>query len=443
LVSVNLIDENVDPKLKEVLASKGPDIPNAQNAYFSMVALTAPSGENIHSTGIRVINEHRKNVDEKSAAERPTLEGLLGSDTLEFVGALDEACYPEEALPCYRFCCVSRPALTKLIDANQELLRRYQTLYAYPYYRDFSEAIFAPSDILKIHRLKLARVTALALDGETTTAIQAIQRDLGFWRNILTSEINAILYSLTGVAISNNLNLLSEILLTTQLTDTDRQLLADTLSPLTTAEKAIDRVMSAELRQLDKLNRRLDDSYDELAPGIESSALQKVAVQIFYRPNATLNFAYAQFARVVRDRGSLPQPPDSRFWKPDRERWAFEYLYNPIGKLVTDWVTRYPFVLDSGLRADSRYRLVALQLKLLDSKTPESEVDEFIATASPYFSNPFTGEKIEWDGKEKRLLIRVPDFKYTDEIWVEYCEPHAQPDTTEQAEHASRLGNCA
>ena len=50
------------------------------------------------------------------------------------------------------------PALAKLVGANQELLRRYESLYAYPYYRESAETFFGLSDVLKIQ----TRDTALS-----------------------------------------------------------------------------------------------------------------------------------------------------------------------------------------------------------------------------------------------------------------------------------------
>ena len=443
LVSINLFDEDIDPNLKKILSSNELDIPDSQNAFFSMVALTAPAGEDIHNAGIRAVNEYQKSRDEAGASGRETLDDLLGSDALEFAGDFGEACFPKKGPPCMRFCCASRTALTKLTDANQELLRRYESLYEYPYYHESSETFFGLSDVLRIHRLKLAEVADSFTEGKTNEALQAIQKDIGFWRRLLGSEMNAIMYSVVGIAISNNLNLLSESLLTAKLTDSDRRLIQDVLLPLTDAEKSVHGVMVAEIRQLHKFNRRLPNSYAELAPGIQSSVLQEIVVQIFYRPNATLNFSYSEFARMIRDRDSLPYPADSSYWTSDRELDAAEYLYNPIGKIITDWVRRYPFALDASFRADARYRLIELQLKLRDSEIPESKVNEFLVAAPAYFTNPFTGEKIQWEGDKKRLVIRVPHPRYPDEIWVEYCDRPESPMTSQQADKERRLGYCA
>ena len=142
----------------EIPSSNEPDIPDSQNAFFSMVALTAPAGVDIHNAGIRAVNEYQKSRAEAGASGRETLDDLLVSDALEFAGGSDKVCFPKEGPPCTRFCCASRPALAKLVGANQKLLRRYESLYAYPYYRESAETFFGLSDVLKIQ----TRDTALS-----------------------------------------------------------------------------------------------------------------------------------------------------------------------------------------------------------------------------------------------------------------------------------------
>lgn len=443
VVGINLVDEDIDPNVRVILFSNETDFLDSQNAYFSMLALKAPAGEDIHNAGIRLVNKYRESLADVGTADRERSDSLFGSDGLEFAGDLDEICFPKAGPPCRRFCCASRPELAKLIDANQELLRRYESLYKYPYYRASAEVFFGLTGILRIHRLKLAGLADSLTEGRAPEVLQAIQKDIGFWRRLLGSEMSATTYALVGIAISNNLNLLSDLILRTRLTNSDRQLVEEILLPLTDKEKSVDGVMVAELRQLHEFNRRLPNSYGQLAPGIRSSVLQKLMVWIFYRPNATLNSFHSEFSRMIRDRETLPHPSDSSYWSSDRELDAAEYLYNPIGKVITDWVRRYPHALDASLRADARYRLIALQLLLHDSQIPEAEVDEFLSAASAYFRNPFTGERIQWEAEKKRLVIRVPNPRYSDEIWVEYCDRPESPETTPNVENELRLGFCA
>lgn len=442
LVGFNLFDEDLDPNVRDILSSNVAEPPDGENAFFSMLALSAPAGEEIHTAGIRVVNKYQKSLGEADEPERELPDTLFGSNALEFAGDLDGICLPREGPPCLRFCCAPRTALAKLIADNDELLRRYESLYTYPYYHAGEKALFGHSDVLKLQRLKLAEIADSHSEGQTHEALQAIQKDIGFWRSILGSEMNAVFYSLVGVAVSNNLILLSELLLSAELSDLDQKLLEEILLPLTDKEKSVNGIMVAEIRQLHSFNRSFPDSYDQLAPGNQPSILRKLAVRIFYRPNATLNFFHSEFSRMIRNRETLPHPPDSNYWRSDSELDAAEYLYNPIGKAITDWMRRYPQALDASLRADSRYRLVALQLQLRDSQIPEAEVDEFLLAAPAYFTNPFTGEKIQWEGEKKRLIIRVPNPRYIDEIWVDYCNRSESLETSAQAENESRLGYC-
>lgn len=423
LIIFNLFDEEIDPEVERILASSEPDIPPSQNAFFSMLAITAPSGENIHSAGRKLATEYRANADRVDAKEQATPTDSFGDESLEFVGDFNEICYPRDGPPCLKFCCASELALAEAMKVNQKLLSRYESLYRFRTYYDTASALLVPNDVLTIHRLKLAQIADAHASGDTTGALQSISRDIGFWRGILTSEMNAIVHTVVGLAISNNLNLLSEIMLTNRLSDSDWLLIDEILSPLTKAEKSIEGVMIAELRQWQNFNRHLDDNIEQLAPGIESPTLRKIAARTLYSPVATLNFGYAQFKKAIRNLESLPHPANSAHWEAEEELGIADYFYNPIGKVLTDWIGRFPAALNSAHRADARYRLVALQAKLLRAKVPESQVSEFLLTAPEYFSNPFTGEKIIWESTEQRLAIHVPNPRYTDRIWINYKGP--------------------
>ncbi len=181
LILINFFDEDLDPKAAAYGAPRAASVPDAENAYFAMIAMNAADGADgiayaraWHNEVKAAANENRKeNLPEPTRAKRPVLCDSRHTACLTFIR--DK---PDE--------------IAQQLEAYKEDLVRYETLLGYQRFEevvDFQMRVESSlpsySGLMNAQRAYLLR-TGLDLEaGKLEVAVVALEREFAFQRLLL------------------------------------------------------------------------------------------------------------------------------------------------------------------------------------------------------------------------------------------------------------------
>jgi hypothetical protein len=165
-------DEPLNPQARAWLDEPAP---TDSTAYYQLLGLDAPAGQDPQTVGRQLVQAHRQWRAEHSLSDPMP---AAAADRIELPGT--ELCGLDEA-GCLEQLREDRAALAELLVRHGELLRRYEQLLALDDYRTLSQpsmdeplANFTTLD--RANRLRGAQALALALDGRGNEALAACSR---------------------------------------------------------------------------------------------------------------------------------------------------------------------------------------------------------------------------------------------------------------------------
>jgi hypothetical protein len=201
-------DEPLDPQAKAWLAE--PEASADSAAYYQLLGLDAPAGQEPQAVGRRLVQAHRH-----WRAQHDLTESMAAVDSqrIELPGA--ELCALGEG-NCLQQLREDRAALAELLVRHGELLRRYEQLLALDDYSSLSQpsmdeplANFTTLD--RANRLRAAQALALALDGRGDEALAALQQDVRLLRGWLARADSLILKMMLARQLGNDLDVIAAL----------------------------------------------------------------------------------------------------------------------------------------------------------------------------------------------------------------------------------------
>lgn len=179
-------------------------------AYFQLLGLDAPAGQEPQAVGRQLLQAHRQWRAQHDLSEPMA---AVASERIELPGA--ELCMLGEG-DCVQRLREDRAVLAELLVRHGELLRRYETLLALQDYRSLSQssmdeplANFTTLD--RANRLRAAQALALALDGRGDEALAALQQDVRLLRGWLARADNLILKMMLARQLGNDLDAIAAL----------------------------------------------------------------------------------------------------------------------------------------------------------------------------------------------------------------------------------------
>ena len=135
-------------------------------------------------------------------------------------------------------------------------------------------------------------------------------------------------------------------------------------------------------------------------------------IRHFLKVNASHNYFYER----IRQQLAVFAAPDEEFRskleayeRRYTERFSWDLAYNPVGKLV---LMRHAGFMESQghCRAlTGLLRLASLQFGIHKEHIADADIPKFISASGPKYANPLTGKPMQWNEKERQLVMLGTD----------------------------------
>lgn len=411
LFAINSFDQTRNPEIAAFVAGQHEAVKDEDNAYFAVIGLTAPRGKDIHEAGESRFQRYESFRKSHPRAERLDLQFLLGPDTLGFKGDDPDLWLYLEPESCItnRIRCPSDNSVRDLLAANDELLRRYLTLYKYPRFYDTSYIFSGYTELIQLNKLLAARAMLDAKSGRLGRALESLGENLRFLRRALKDHHGFVTNASLQVAFGFTAGTLAEIVHLYPKAVEMRAFPRDAVEP--EGEPACN-LSAAYADELEGLAEYLSQPLGAERDGGFGGAFTGFLVRHFLKVNASHNYFYER----IKQQLALFAAPDGEF-QAKREayerryakRLSWDLIYNPVGKLVL--MRRAGFMeLQGHCRAlTGLLRLASLQFGIHKGHIADADIAEFISASGPKYANPLTGKPMLWDERERQLVMLGAD----------------------------------
>lgn len=453
LVVINARDEALDPGIASFTSDPRPPVPDAENAFFTLLAFDAPEEMDAHAEGVAWVEQHEAVVKQDPYANEyaPARFQLDPRYTSNILGGMDMTylvCNVDSN--CDRWRTTDDFVLRSYLARYGTELKRYESLYAFPHYRITETPTKAMKltrnmkgfRVDKMHQIEMVRVALALRDRKVNEALVILARDTAFWRMVLAETSDKDTKWDAADMIVENMHFLGDIIPMGQLNESGEKAIEAMLQPLTAQEMDLRPVMRREFM----ISRNVIEGF---AHGGEWQKYRKLHIwymlkmlkdpkdtwvedaddlyyRMFYQPNATVNRAY-RYATSVVDLASLPSMEyalrmrtsgcvrtlfgmndrncETKIFGEDKEQWVGG-LYNPLGKYF-GFQDRLGYVvrMTNLYNLQGYIRLLTLQFRAKQANVTGEELDAFIAKAGGDLYNPYTGQRMQYNKSTRKLYF--------------------------------------
>ncbi len=410
-VAINLFDESLDPQAAAYGKPRAPRVPDAENAYFALLAIDAPAGANSMAYAKTWLDEARAAAHERRPPLRPQREQAKRPDPCD---PLDRSCFTvvrENAG-------VIRGQLAMLagdLERYEALIssRRFDEVLDYPF---GLESDFPPyASLARAQRAYLLRIALDFESGRVEKAVAALERELAWQRLFLTESRLLVSKMVAARNYWRDLMFVRSLLeaasakLVPQLPRLQRM-----LRPLDEAVQSLPRVVETEFGSVGAAYSGISPDRDDIRQMI---GWYVSGTALLYQPKATMNHAYRYYSKLADQVFAAPAHRVLAESKAFSESWHdlpwWRYIYNPVGKMLMS--VAMPAWEDCPLRMhdlDALNRLVGLRVELLVSEATAGQVAERVAASAPRFYDPYSRNPMTWDGEKKRLYFEARSKRF-------------------------------
>ena len=412
VLALNAFDERLDANAATMGEPRAASVLEAQNGYLAVIAMGAADGADGTAYAQAWLAEARTAAGENRPEKQPQATraqraALCDSTQTSCLTALQD----------------NLDSVGARLDTYGEDLARYEKLIDYRAYEEILDYRFSLESQFPRYaamggaqRAWLARAALAAQAGKVDAALTAVERDMAFQRVMLRDSRTLIGRMVAAANYSRDLAFLAD-LLQTSLGDLKPHAprLTAMLKPIDRASLNMDALIETEFGAMKQLLK------DPAAAGKgQSGFLETLGVRLLrllYRPNATVNAAFADYMQI---RESLRKPPATLTRNLDTQNKAaddaesglalLDYIVNPVGKTLVK--IAMPSFSAYALRLhdlDAMNRLLGLGAEIIAADVGAEDIAEFVSKSDARFFDPYSGKPMRWDAASKQLSFKVSD----------------------------------
>jgi hypothetical protein len=412
---INVRDEPLNPHARAVLDARHDSVQPRDNIYFAILGMNFQGDTDLNELGRKVYARYL----EQSHANPGKLLSMYDDAPFK-----RDAVVGDESPLCGRSRrqedCIERAAahpdeLQRLVEWNRELVDRYASLQKYtqlenPVPLTVSSPVLDWRIFLSAKRLWLTEVALEAGRGQVDDALDALQRDFAFTRQLLASA-DILLIDKVVLATSTRMDLMviSNLARSGNLGDAQYSRLAKVVTPLTESERSLVTVLAREFTAYVYLFEPLVNGKDAArlaGSGIPKGWLRSLADDIsleFIKYNATMNMAwsYVEMNQAASQGSCMDLAENIAKLAQLKPRPIIGYVYNPIGKiLVQISAPGGDEYLKSLCDLQGMDGIVALQLAARVEHVPDAGIADFVKRSTHDYANPYTGKPFDWNERD-------------------------------------------
>lgn len=431
LVGINWNDRHAGAAAQKLAKAFGarPSIPDDKNAYVYMTGFSVEQSADPFEWGVKRIHWANLNIAQSHFGEEmPGNDFVLPSASNSSLGTLAEACR-EIDRNCLATLNQYEPEIPKILQKNQWLQDRYETLLSLPQWRetttiDINMQFPAYAHVFDGQKLLLLRAWSASTTGESDKVRELLDKDLIFWRNILASTDMLITKLIAANAIKRNFGWTNVILSRLPAEQATRAIPHSLQQTITISEYSMRRCLTGEWIFAGSILKKtkngthnplelfqIDDQDNSLEPLFLSLASPLLQIQDSKNRYAEFLDAlsgilevpleqYPQAFQRAHELESQSAEAASVWWRP------YNLLGNLLWAISTPEFTPYAARV-ADLEGMRRGTLLAIQLRN-QLVTPEKAQGMLVDAAerSPYDNSPF-----EWNEAERAIVFKglAPD----------------------------------
>jgi hypothetical protein len=401
MIAINAFDDKLDSHVANYGMPRAPRVPDAENGYYAMLAMSAGDGDDGAAYAKLWVEEAR------AAAYEYRLENRAASrraKRAELCDSVEVSCFAEVR--------AKAGEVKAQLDGYKEDLARYDNLLKYRRYEevlDFPLRVTAAIPPYRAFRsaqkAHLLRAAMAAEAGRLDDAIAAIEREVAFQRVMLAGA-----RTLTGkmIAAANHWRVLTFVSDLMQSRAADFALFHPRLHAMLNAMDAGALDLAPAIETEFEVSRNLfRNPVADRGFGRDAGMLEQIAVWLFYKPNVTIHRAFRNSASASAT-ASLPASrlaaASSAPAAAESPRELRDYIDNPVANILLRITP--PDFTPYALRLhdlDAYNRLLALRVRMLAADIGVDDVAEFVAKSEPRYHNPYTMKPMVWNLAARQL----------------------------------------
>ncbi len=409
-VANRFLDEAPDPQRDAFLISSEDRVPDERNAAVGILGLTAPAGTDFVQHGSRV-----KALYDVRAPWNQIQDMMRGPSALRLTVNSDQVtCWLDPDHPAfagYKDCLPFEQA-PKVLQENKEALDRYKSLYRMGRYSNLdtshNQAVFV------LLRLSAAEIHLALRQREYEAAYRAWRDQLSFVKRNLRGPDTWVGKAVGLVAFGMTFELIENLVhANPEIAKRHRGELLLLFQPEGIEAFNPDGIVRAEYAILRKaLQHPPTQTADWL--------LDRLHWLAFYvgEHNRILNRYYA-FARDYANALRLPWNQVELEAIRLREKHVlsseWDFVIDPFGSLFLAHYLNGQLKAREMLRQmhiiDGKLRLATLLIRIMSEGVRHDDIPAFLQSAGAGFYDPFSGNPMQWNGKERRIYFTDPENK--------------------------------
>jgi hypothetical protein len=437
VVLANLYDPPLDPGVQAAIDWNPPAVTDAENSYFNHVGLSVIPPGDPHGAGVEIVAQNNARMQQRAQEPRDyaalsravlaDIESRKAEKSLPWRGDCAPVLCPAPGGNCLSSYSKNRSRIRELAANNPVAMARYRALYRYPHFQE--RAIenmmlgVPPTPHFKIaaRDVALAEIGLKAVDGSGEEALRDLGRDIAYWRRVLAGTHTVVQKVVARAYVDRDYALLSEI--AANYRDRNRVIaLAQTLmEPLSAEERNWhDAITDEAKRQADLFLHMPPEDTGIADLDSNMQAFDWLTHSLFYKPNATMNLVYKQWAGIL----SVAAEPADRY-RAAAERLGntlqeaaviprLDMVYNPIGKILAAMSAPpadYLRYMSDIHNLEGRMRLIRLQLEIYRRHIAAERIAPYLKESPPALHDPYTNEPMQWDSTRRELWFNGIDRK--------------------------------
>ena len=414
-------NRTLEPKIDDALMS-AEQVPDAENAGVALLGLTAPSGADFmeHGSRVRVLYEANAPYDR-------ILDELKGAKTLQPTAESEQArCWLDPDWPVLDKC----PPFEKVVGAvraNRELLDRLRRAYSLKHYAGDEWQL--RSVYLTLIKLSVADMQWDLRQGAHEAAYRKWSEQFRFVRMTVQGTDTLVGRVVGLVAMGITLSVLESMLnADPDIATRHAAELLELVRPNGVAAFGPDGIVRGEYALLKRWLARLGQD----APGADDRL--HWLVERLGQKNRILN-RYARFAPEYARAMQLPwkdlHGEYQRLREKHYEPQAWEFFLDPFGSVffaehVDSHLKMREFVRQMHY-LDGKLRLATLALQQINAGVGDDGMVQFLAAAGPELRDPFSGQPMQWDPKDRKIYMTDPDERCLVMAWFRLAASPGAP----------------
>ena len=389
-------------------------IPDDRNAAVGVLGLTAPSGADFMAYGAKV-----KALYVANAPHDQIVKLLQGPRTLQpTVESGQVTCWLDPDWPLALEGCLPFGKAAEVLEANRELLARLRRTYALGAYAR-TDAYFNQA-YLTLIKLSIADMQLDLRQGAHETAYRKWREQFGFVRASVGSTDNWLGRAVGLVAMGMTLPVLENLVHADPgIAKRHAAELYELVRPDGIAAFSPEGIVRGEYALLAHILSHLKEE-KKSSPDHRLHWL----VERLGQKNRILN-RYAGFAPEYVRAMLLPyknlQGEYDRLREKYHEPEAWDLAIDPIGSVFSavhiDSQLKIRAMVQQMHYLDGRLRLTTLALRQMNENVRDAEMTRFLADAGPGLGDPFSGQPMQWDPKDRKIYMVDPDERCLVMAW--------------------------